>query len=443
MKCVLPSVNLKNFAKAIHCIAKVGFEVHLEVLEAGIALKTFNPSRSSYLCFLFFKSNFSFYDHSIDEDATNLICKIAVKKLMQVFKSLSTIEKSVEYCTIKLDEESKDQLILQLKCRHGITKTHCLDFMICDSFEAMFAKDLCPNMMECEHKFMSSVTTNFMSSLDEIFLSVTPCQVIIKNSTENFTDFNHSMKTQIVLDPEEFLNFQIGVDTEMMFCLKEFKSILSFCEFTNSSLNLHFESAGKPLIASCQQDQLFTVNFVIATDCPNVHDSTSKSCGKMKSGPIERRIKRKKMKFEDQGSRRSLHKEMKRSDKDQEETVTEEKDLEEVAMEDHVVAKEGDLVAKEDDLVAMEDDLVAKEDSLVAKEDDLVAMEGDLVAMEGDLVAMEDDLVAKNESNFCLQNSQKYHRLRDIFYDFTTQQTSNSQVKVIQGSSDYSEDEEF
>ena len=330
----------------------------------------------------------------------------------------------------------------------------------------MFAKDLCPNMMECEHKFMSSVTTNFMSSLDEIFLSVTPCQVIIKNSTENFTDFNHSMKTQIVLDPEEFLNFQvflcnffddffgyffiwfqIGVDTEMMFCLKEFKSILSFCEFTNSSLNLHFESAGKPLIASCQQDQLFTVNFVIATDCPNVHDSTSKSCGKIKSGPIERRIKRKKMKFEDQGSRRSLHKEIKRSDKDQEETVTEEKDLEEVAMEDHMVAKEDDkeddLVAKEDDLVAMEDDLVAKEDSLVAKEDDLVAMEGDLVAMEGDLVAMEDDLVAKNESNFCLQNSQKYHRLRDIFYDFTTQQTSNSQVKVIQGSSDYSEDEEF
>ena len=153
MKCVLPSVNLKNFAKAIHCIAKVGFEVHLEVLEAGIALKTFNPSRSSYLCFLFFKSNFSFYDHSIDEDATNLICKIAVKKLMQglmtssspcsnssisVFKSLSTIEKSVEYCTIKLDEESKDQLILQLKCRHGITKTHCLDFMICDSFEVKF-----------------------------------------------------------------------------------------------------------------------------------------------------------------------------------------------------------------------------------------------------------------------------------------------------------------
>ena len=55
-----------------------------------------------------------------------------------VFKSLSNIDKSVESCDINLNEEDC-RLVFQLKCRHGIVKTHQLTFQECESLQASFA----------------------------------------------------------------------------------------------------------------------------------------------------------------------------------------------------------------------------------------------------------------------------------------------------------------
>jgi len=53
---------------------------------------------------------------------------------LAVFKSLSTVERSVESCDINLDMEVC-RLVFQLKCRHGITKTYHLTFQECESLQ--------------------------------------------------------------------------------------------------------------------------------------------------------------------------------------------------------------------------------------------------------------------------------------------------------------------
>nr|CAB3265410.1 cell cycle checkpoint control protein RAD9A [Phallusia mammillata] len=288
MKCVLPAVNVKLFAKAVHCLAKIGSEIYFEPLENGLALKTVNSSRSAYVCFLFHQPMFQTYEYeptssengtlSEDVESDGFRCKIAVKTMLQVFKSLSTIERSVESCDINFDGENC-KLVFQLKCRHGITKTHHLTYQECESLQAVFAKDLSPNILKCEHKLLTDVAANFSTGLEEISMCVTPCQVNLKSFVNEDDENAKIMRTEMTLNPEEFSDFQIGVDTEVTFCLKDLRAILAFCDVAGTTLEMHFEIGGKPLIISTEQEHYFRANFVMAT-VANDEDSISQQAEK-------------------------------------------------------------------------------------------------------------------------------------------------------------------
>ena len=58
-------------------------------------------------------------------------------------------------------------------------------------------------------------------------------------------DPNRVIHTEMMLAPEEFDNYQIGVDTDVTFCLKELRAILTFAEFSSQPINVHFETSGK------------------------------------------------------------------------------------------------------------------------------------------------------------------------------------------------------
>uniref|UniRef100_H2Y8P4 Cell cycle checkpoint control protein RAD9A n=1 Tax=Ciona savignyi TaxID=51511 RepID=H2Y8P4_CIOSA len=192
-------------------------------------------------------------------------CKVAVKTLLQVFKSLASIERSVETCDINLDGE-QCRLIFQLKCKHSITKTHHLTFQECESLQAVFAKDLSPNVLTCENKLLSDVVVNFSSGLEEITMNVTPCKVVLKSYSDDDNDeMAQLMKTEVSLSPDEFSEFQIGVDTDITFCLKDMRAILAFCEVAAMPINLHFEVGGKPIVFSLVHEDYFRANFVLAT----------------------------------------------------------------------------------------------------------------------------------------------------------------------------------
>ncbi|XP_052261138.1 cell cycle checkpoint control protein RAD9A-like isoform X5 [Dreissena polymorpha] len=269
MKCVIPGTHMKVFGRAVHSLSKIGEELYIEALEHGLALRTVNSSRSAYACFLFTPTFFQHYDDgcgdasSQDRDDT-LRCKIAMKSILTVFRSLATIEKTVERCKIRLNMKDS-RLVFQLYCRHGIVKTHNLAFIECETLQAVFAKDMCPNSLTAASKLLCDAVMNFQNTQEEITLIVSPQKIVLKNYVEDEPDPNKVMHTNLSLEPEEFDNCQVGVDTEVTFCLKELRAILAFSEVTTLPLTLTFETAGRPIVFTIDSDSTFEGNFVLAT----------------------------------------------------------------------------------------------------------------------------------------------------------------------------------
>ncbi|KAK3736296.1 hypothetical protein QZH41_020758, partial [Actinostola sp. cb2023] len=246
----------------------------------SLALRTVNQSRSAYACFKFHSSFFLNYDDGSkdlpdDSQAEDMLkCKIAMKSCLSAFKSMNTIEKHVDRCKIDLNV-SQGRLVFVLYCKHGITKTHNLTFQECETLQAVFTKDLCPNFITAQSKLLMDTVCNFPNNQEELSLSVTPDTTVFKNYIDDEPDPNKVIHTQMNLSPEEFDNYQIGVDTEITFCLKELRAILAFGEYSGQPLNIHFETGGKPIVFSMDADSTYESDFVLATLVDEVPSSQS------------------------------------------------------------------------------------------------------------------------------------------------------------------------
>ena len=295
MRCVITGESVRLFARAIHCLAKIGHEIYVEPLKKGLSLRTVNSTRSAYGCFIFMISFFQTYDDGIsdDENSSNdgLKCKLSVKSFLSVFKSLSTIDRMVDRCSIRMNER-EEELTFLLYCHHGITKTYNLSYQDCESLQAVFTKDFSPNLINVQPRILGEVVTNFQNAQEEISLTVCPQNMVVTNYVDEDEDPAKVINTKMVLVAEEFEKFQIGVDTEITFCLKELKGIIMFADSTDHSLDIHFESAGKPIVFSLASDPTFEANFVLATliDLPGTQmsEQTNRQNGSQKvSDPKE------------------------------------------------------------------------------------------------------------------------------------------------------------
>ncbi|XP_006824265.1 cell cycle checkpoint control protein RAD9A-like [Saccoglossus kowalevskii] len=275
MKCIIPGNNVRVFGKAIHCLSKIGEDLYIEPLENGLALRTVNTSRSAYACFMFAPTFFYHYDdgkcqndtqqqEKENEDDGKFKCKITMKSCLSVFKSLPTIEKTVEKCKIKLNFTDA-RLVFTLLCKHGITKTYNLTFQETESLQAVFAKDLCPNKIVAQSKLLCDAVGNFQTSQEEVTLIVSPEKVCLKNYVDDEPDPNKVMHTEMSLLPEEFDDYTIGLDTEVTFCLKELRAILTFADACYQHVSIFFETIGKPIVFALDGESVFEASFVLAT----------------------------------------------------------------------------------------------------------------------------------------------------------------------------------
>ncbi|XP_017283720.1 cell cycle checkpoint control protein RAD9A isoform X2 [Kryptolebias marmoratus] len=148
MQCVVTGGNVKVLAKAVHSLSRIGDELYVEPQEDGLALRSVNSSRSAYACFLFAPLFFSRY--SIDR-GLDFRCKLAVKSVQTVFRSVATLEKTVEKCHVELDK-AKDRLTFTLHCKHGLLKTHNLSYQDTESLQAVFDKDSCANVFRAQSR---------------------------------------------------------------------------------------------------------------------------------------------------------------------------------------------------------------------------------------------------------------------------------------------------
>ncbi|NWU51788.1 RAD9B protein, partial [Dromas ardeola] len=259
------------FGRAIHAIARISDEFWFDPVEKGLALRSVNSSRSAY-AYVFFSS--MFFQHYCwtavsqpcqKEKQLSLPCKLIIKSVLPVFRSVNVLERNVEKCSIYTNINDH-HITFQLLCKHGVVKTYNLTFQECDPLQAVFAKHMCPNILKVHSRLLADTMIHFPTSQEEVTLSVTPLKVCFKSYTEEDTDFSKTMLTEIQLNPEEFDYFQVGVDSEVTFCLKELRGLLAFSEATSVPVSIHFDVSGKPVAFSIE-DTVLEASFILATLC--------------------------------------------------------------------------------------------------------------------------------------------------------------------------------
>ncbi|XP_019949310.1 cell cycle checkpoint control protein RAD9B isoform X2 [Paralichthys olivaceus] len=265
MKCVLEGNGVKVFGKAVHALSRIGEELWLDPMVKGLALRSVNAAHSAYACFLFSPMFFQHYSlgRGSEQAHETIKCKLVIKSVLPLFRCLAAIERNVERCQISISTPT-DRVIIQFFCRHGITKTHNLRFQESEALQAEFSSHLCPNVLKAPARVLSDMVLHFPVSLEEITLSATPLRVTLRNYHEAGNDHMKMMHTEMSLHPDEFDFFQVGVDSDVTFCLKELRGFLSFAESHCLPVSIYFTAAGKPVCFS-MEDMVLEATVVLAT----------------------------------------------------------------------------------------------------------------------------------------------------------------------------------
>uniref|UniRef100_A0A452H676 Cell cycle checkpoint control protein RAD9B n=1 Tax=Gopherus agassizii TaxID=38772 RepID=A0A452H676_9SAUR len=284
MKCVIAGTHLRVFGRAIHAIARISDEFWFDPNEKGLALRSVNSSRSAYACVFFSSMFFQHYCWTAEPELCQkkrqlpLTCKLVMKSVLPVFRWLNTLERNVEKCNIYTNVNDC-HITFKLFCKHGIVKTYNLAFHESEPLQAVFSRHMCPNVLKIQSRLLTDIMIHFPTYQEEVTVAVTPMKVCFKSYTEEEIDFSKAMHTKIHLNPDEFDYFQIGVDSEVTFCLKELRGLLGFAEATSASVSIHFDVSGKPIAFSIE-DMMVEASFVLATlaDIENRESSQQSLC---------------------------------------------------------------------------------------------------------------------------------------------------------------------
>merc|ERR1719414_2595029 len=89
-------------------------------------------------------------------------------------------------------------------------------------------------------------------------------------SMKNFVEDNSCgpkkmVHTQLTMQPGEFEDFNISIDCNLTYCLKELRSLISFADALNLPVKATFNEGGEPIVFTVDSASLFEGTLVMAT----------------------------------------------------------------------------------------------------------------------------------------------------------------------------------
>eukprot|EP00743_Colponemidia_sp_Colp-15_P010398 GILK01011448.1.p1 GENE.GILK01011448.1~~GILK01011448.1.p1 ORF type:complete len:462 (+),score=64.60 GILK01011448.1:70-1455(+) len=284
MECSIPATRIKLLLKAIQTLSKIGKDLFVEAGSNKIVFRTLNDAKSAFLAITFDADFFEVY--SGGEDDSVVKCKIPVKSTLAVFKNMQQVERLV----LRIDNERPD-LIFQLHCKSGMSKTHKFVYSDCEIFQAAFDRKDCKHSLRASPKLLSHGMGNFPLNLEEVSLVVHHDTVKIKSHLDNvLSDASKAMQTELAILASDFEQFGVEAASEisLTFCLKEFRAILSICEFAERDVGFYFQGPGRPILFTAEHSEhadtrtAFSVTLVVAT---LVEDSAMEDDSQLSSSP--------------------------------------------------------------------------------------------------------------------------------------------------------------
>ncbi|KAI8829184.1 Rad9-domain-containing protein [Chytriomyces cf. hyalinus JEL632] len=269
----------KGFARCIATLARIGDDVFIEVLPNGVMLLyTVNLARTAFGKVALLAS---FFDHYETGSQSPRHFKVLLKTMTTIFKSKAAYIDLIEKVRFRIQEAPTDRLVVELHCKHGVKKIFQLHYQTTDPQKAAFSKSACTSMFSASPKIIQDWLAFFSYKLDEVSIGCTLVddddgtgdlggrKVVIRNPTKR------SLATEISVDYEDFDTFDVFSDVEITFSLKDLKTALSFADNIGQCINAHFIGPGQPIILSTSQENIYSADFVLATN--SVGSSTQAS----------------------------------------------------------------------------------------------------------------------------------------------------------------------
>ncbi|KAK9828366.1 hypothetical protein WJX74_011041 [Apatococcus lobatus] len=264
LQAALVGPQIKSLKGALQCLAKLGSELLLEATPHKIILRSINTARSAYAAITFFHNFFDAYEIFEKE---LLQTGVLLKQLLAVFRTPRLSKLTLEIGS----EETK--LMVTVLAENGLRKRFRIPCMDVEILQATVDKDSQPTCLVAEAGALNRLLLSFWSSLREIMTSAMSKPQILSFVDPQKGSADKSLHTQLAVDTHEvFLSYQhLSRETgDVTFNLKDFKTMLSFCEMLQCNVALHFDAAGAPLVVEphlrgTQQDMNCEAVLILAT----------------------------------------------------------------------------------------------------------------------------------------------------------------------------------
>ncbi|UJR13668.1 hypothetical protein I4U23_000680 [Adineta vaga] len=264
---VIPPEHVRHFGKTLQVLTKLGEEIYIELSNKtnGLSFRTANQSRSSYSCITFNREFFQEWPQD-ELQKEKIKCRISAKRCMSAVHAV--LSSKLTRLELVFDDQ-KSNLSFVLHCRYNIVKVHSCFYIDCEKLQARFDKQSYKNNVSIMSKTLQELTAHFPAKWDEITIRATKDQFIIKKCDEIVHDDDsvvYSMNFQVVCEPREFVSYDIQHNSDITFCLREFKFLLGLADLINLPMTILFDSRGRPIIFCFDAEEFyFDGIFVFAT----------------------------------------------------------------------------------------------------------------------------------------------------------------------------------
>jgi cell cycle checkpoint control protein RAD9A len=269
MECVLSASKFREFSTALLCLSKIGSDLIVETTGNRVILRTLGMSQSVYAHFCFKREFFETFRHVSAHAFVK--CKVQLKPLLGAFGNATQVRSAVV-----VFENRSNVLRVKIAHKNGIKRVYTFPFQAqVNVLQADFQRDSCANVVVVEASVLSRALSHFDPSLQEATFIARREGLKIVSFVDDAMHISEGknktavLRTEWAIAADDFQHFDVEDRvTEVTFCIKEVKSMISLCESIGDHIFFVFDRGGKPVMMSNADDgasNALVAEIVVAT----------------------------------------------------------------------------------------------------------------------------------------------------------------------------------
>ncbi|XP_055639452.1 cell cycle checkpoint protein hpr-9 [Toxorhynchites rutilus septentrionalis] len=257
--------NVRILARTIHFFSRIGNELYLEALPTGLSLKVINSASTAFVVANISKKYFMHFNQGADEQFEQNNCKVSIKPLLKIFKSIPKII----ICKVWLDLQ-RMKIIFRFECKSCVRKTHTISLLEYEGIRPLRLPEVFPMKIIGNHTIFGRILLHIHRSVREVTLDAKTDEVVVSNYIENRETDRTTLRSKLSISSAAFMLYDLESPSNITFCYKEFKAMAYYAGQNKMNVEMNFDRAGSPIMIRMKKDDVLTIHFIMGTMRPKI-----------------------------------------------------------------------------------------------------------------------------------------------------------------------------